>query len=141
MRILAEVMTLPEGLAPEQWVAQAGLDLRTSVEDRQVLERIEALRACGAQVPFISFEPLLGPMGTVDLTGISWAIIGGESGPGFRAMDLDWARELRDQCIAQDIPLWYKQSSGLKPEENPFLDSRQWHQFPSAERGQWALFT
>jgi len=80
-----------------------------SVEDQtRADERIEALRETPALVRFISFEPLLGAI-TANLTGIHWAIVGGESGPGSRPMHPDWARSLRDQCASANVPFFFKQ--------------------------------
>ena len=66
-----------------------------------------------AAVRFISAEPLLGPLPSLDLTGIDWLIVGGESGPGARAMDPDWARDLRDRCKAAGVAFFMKQMGGL----------------------------
>ena len=87
---------------PGPWAPNIGMG--TSVEDARVLHRIETLRRCPAARRFVSFEPLIGPVGPVDLTGIHMAIVGGESGPGFRPMHDDWARELRDQYLARAWP-------------------------------------
>ena len=85
-----------------------------SVENRAALSRLDDLRACRAAVRFVSFEPLLESLGRVDLTGIHWVIAGGESGPGARPMQLDWARSVRDQCRAAGVPVYMKQL-GAKP--------------------------
>lgn len=123
--------------------------LGTSVEDQKYAEiRIPQLVAVPARVHFLSCEPLLGPIDfdTVDLgydpilrremkddgwlEHVEWVICGGESGPGFRPMDLDWARSIRDQCVAADVPFFFKQSSGPRSEMNPVLDRCEWRQFP-----------
>ena len=90
----------------------------TSVEDGRVVERIDMLRKVDAYTRFISFEPLIGPVGEVDLSGIHWAIVGGESGPDAvrREMDHEWARDLYRQCQEQDVAYFFKQSSGRRPE-------------------------
>ncbi len=80
-----------------------------SVETRPYLRRIERLRRTGAQVKFISFEPLLGPLGDIDLADIHWAIVGGESGPKARPMEEGWAVQVRDQCLAAGVPFFFKQ--------------------------------
>jgi protein gp37 len=103
----------------------------TSVEDRRVIGRIDHLRLVPAAVRFISFEPLIGAVGDVDLSGIHWAIVGGESGPGYRPMDVEWARELRDQCLAQRVAFFFKQSSGPRTEMAPELDGVRWEQYPA----------
>lgn len=86
----------------------------TSVEDARTTDRIAILRRCNASLKFVSFEPLLGPVGKIDLTGYGWAIVGGESGPDFRPMDHAWARAIRDQCVEQSVPLFFKQSASLQ---------------------------
>lgn len=83
--------------------------LGVSVEDRKRAERIDVLRAIPAATRFLSVEPLLGPLGAVDLAGIDLVITGGESGPGARFMHPDWVREMRDQCIAQRVAFFHKQ--------------------------------
>lgn len=65
--------------------------------------------------------------------GISWVIVGGESGHGFRPMREDWARSIRDQCVAANVPLWFKQHSALRSETNPLLDGVEWHQMPEVK--------
>lgn len=90
--------------------------LGTSVEDDRVTARIDLLRDTDAYTRFISFEPLIGPVGSVNLSGIDWAIVGGESGSGHRDMDHAWAREIYTQCQDQDVSFFFKQSSGQHPE-------------------------
>jgi protein gp37 len=107
----------------------------TSVEDaKRAEERTPILRDTPAAVRWLSIEPLLGPIGQgLDLSGIDWVVLGGESGPHFRPMDPDWAREVRDACIEQGVPFFYKQPSGARqpPKDKPAtLDGRVWHMFP-----------
>ena len=84
--------------------------LGVSVEDRKYgLPRIDILRKVPAVVRFLSIEPLLEDLGTIDLTGIHWVIVGGESGPGARPMHPDWVRSIRDQCSAAGVPFFFKQ--------------------------------
>ncbi|MBZ0217730.1 MAG: phage Gp37/Gp68 family protein [Fimbriimonadaceae bacterium] len=105
--------------------------LGVSIENRDYVSRLEHLRQANATIRFISFEPLLGPIGTIDLDGIAWAIVGGESGPKSRAMDPDWARELRDQCVHQDIAFFFKQWGGARPKSGGrILDGETWDGFP-----------
>jgi protein gp37 len=86
-----------------------------SVENRKHgLPRIEQLRAAPAAVRFLSVEPLLEDLGTIDLTGISWVIVGGESGPGARPMRPEWVRSLRDQCLAAGVAFFFKQWGGTR---------------------------
>lgn len=86
-----------------------------SVEDRSVLARIRHLQESQVAVRFLSMEPLLGPVGRVDLSGISWVIVGGESGPGARPIQQDWVCEIRDLCQENEVPFFFKQWGGLRP--------------------------
>ncbi|WP_163869540.1 phage Gp37/Gp68 family protein [Myxococcus eversor] len=102
--------------SPITWErAHPNVWLGVSVEDRMRVERIAHLRATPAAVRFISFEPLLEDVGTVDLAGIHWAIVGGESGPGARPMHPVWARRLRDQCVKAGVAFFFKQWGAWKP--------------------------
>lgn len=97
--------------------------LGTSVEDDRVVERLDLLRDCDAETLFVSFEPLIGPVGDIDLAGYQWAIVGGESGPDDvrREMDHAWARDIYRQCQQQDVSFYFKQSSGRYPETGTAL--------------------
>jgi protein gp37 len=83
--------------------------LGTSIENDRWVDRADALRETPAAVRFLSLEPLLGPLPSLDLTGIGWVIVGGESGPGARPMHSDWVRDIRDRCVAAGIPFFFKQ--------------------------------
>ena len=85
-----------------------------SVENKKALGRIEHLRHANATVKFLSVEPLIERLGALDLTGIDWVIVGGESGPGARIIEADWVREVRDQCIDQEVPFFFKQWGGRR---------------------------
>jgi protein gp37 len=106
--------------------------LGTSVEDRKRLWRLDELRAARQQVPvrFVSAEPLLEDLGEVDLTGINWLIVGGESGPDFRPMDHAWARSLLRQCREAGVAFFFKQSAAPRNETGTELDGRTYHEFP-----------
>lgn len=105
--------------------------LGVSIEDRDHVSRLDHLKQTNATIRFISFEPLLGSVGNVDLGGIAWAIVGGESGPNARALDADWARELRDQCLEQDVAFFFKQWGGPRPKSGGrLLDGETWDGFP-----------
>lgn len=126
--------------------------LGTSVEDQKRANlRIPLLLETPAAVRFLSCEPLLGPIDlrcaasavinpqgdrlgidylAKDAMHVDWVIVGGESGPGYRSLDLDWARSLRDQCVAASIPFFYKQGSGPRSEMHKELDGREWAQMP-----------
>ena len=86
-----------------------------SVEDHAARGRIRHLQQAPAAVRFLSIEPLLGPIRDLDLEGISWAIVGGESGPNARYLHLDWVRNIRDQCAIASVPFFFKQWGGSTP--------------------------
>jgi protein gp37 len=103
----------------------------TSVESEEYISRIDALRKIPAAVRFLSVEPLLGPIPRLPMTGIQWVIVGGESGPGARPMDVEWVRQIRDQCLRQEIPFFFKQWGGTnKKRTGRTLDGRTWDQMP-----------
>jgi len=102
----------------------------TTVENEDYTWRIDYLRQIPAATKFISFEPLLGDVGEVDLTGIDMAIVGAESGAGRRPFDKEWARNIRTQCRKYDTAFFYKQSSGNKPGTDPLLDGQMFQEFP-----------
>jgi protein gp37 len=106
-----------------------------SVEDGTKKSRIRHLQDAPAGVRFISVEPLIGPMGRLDLAGIDWVIVGGESGPRARPMACDWVREIRDQCLKNNVAFFFKQWGGLRPKSGGRkLDGREWNQFPRIPR-------
>jgi protein gp37 len=104
-----------------------------SVETAAYAHRIDDLRAVPAAVRFLSLEPLLGPLPDLDLAGIDWVIVGGESGPRARPPQPDWVRDLRDQCLAADVPFFFKQWGGTrKKAAGRELDGRVWGEMPVA---------
>jgi protein gp37 len=106
-----------------------------SVEDGSKKSRIRHLQDAPAGVRFLSIEPLLGPTGRLDLAGINWVIVGGESGPGARPMRIEWVREVRNQCEASGVPFFFKQWGGLRPKSGGReLDGREWNNFPEIRR-------
>jgi protein gp37 len=105
--------------------------LGTSVENARWKSRIDSLRWTPAAVRFLSCEPLLGPLGELDLDGIHWVIAGGESGPDHRPLDLGWVREIRDQCVDAGVAFFFKQVGGRTPKSGGReLDGRTWDDFP-----------
>ena len=105
--------------------------LGVSVEDGTKLSRIRHLQQTNAGVRFLSIEPLIGPPGSLELEGIGWVIAGGESGPNARPMHLAWARSVRDQCIEQMVPFFFKQWGGHRPKSGGRnLDGRTWDEYP-----------
>lgn len=102
-----------------------------SVESEEFTSRIDFLRQSPAKVRFLSLEPLLGPMPSLDLRDINWIIVGGESGPGARPMEPAWVRNLRDQSLASGIPFHFKQWGGpVKSMTGRVLDGRTWDEEP-----------
>jgi len=103
-----------------------------TVESRRHTDRIQRLSLIPASVRFVSFEPLLGPIQELDLACVNWAIVGGESGPHSRPMAADWARSIRDTCIRQSVPFFFKQWGGKRKRANSrLLDGKKWSQIPS----------
>jgi len=104
-----------------------------SVERLDYTFRIEHLRKTGAAIKFLSLEPLLSPLPGLNLEGVDWVIVGGESGPGARPMDPAWVREIRDQCVSADVPFFFKQWGGTrKNKTGRILEGRTWDQMPAA---------
>jgi protein gp37 len=113
------------------WTPIHNVWLGVSVEDDSQVERADILREVPAAVRFLSCEPLLGPLPSLDLTEIDWVIVGGESGPDFRPMRVEWAVELRDRCVAANIPFFFKQWGGRTPKSGGrLLEDRTWDQMP-----------
>lgn len=109
--------------------------LGVSVEDKKNTVRINHLRNAPASVKFISFEPLIGSVGRIDLQGIDWAIVGGESGPRSRPMLEEWAIEIRDQCKAAKVAFFFKQWGGVRPKSGGrLLRGREWNQYPRKDK-------
>ncbi len=103
-----------------------------SVETAEYLWRVDNLREVPAAVKFLSLEPLLGPLESIDLSGIHWVIVGGESGQGARPIDAHWVREIRKQCRHQRVPFFFKQWGGVnKKRAGRELDGRTWDAMPS----------
>jgi len=107
-----------------------------SVESSRYVFRIDHLRDTPAAVRFVSAEPLLGPLGEVDLAAIDWVIAGGESGPAARPMDVTWGRDLRDQCVMSGVKFFFKQWGGRTPKlGGRELDGRTWDDMPDRAAG------
>ena len=103
-----------------------------SVENADMKWRIDALRQTGAHIKFLSLEPLLGPLGDLDLMGIDWVIVGGESGPGARPIQEAWITEIREQCIEKAVPFFFKQWGGVrKKRTGRLLEGREWNGMPA----------
>lgn len=111
--------------APQIWMG-------VSVESEKYLYRIDHLRKTAAHVKFLSLEPLLGPLPKMNLRGIDWAIVGGESGAGARPMDAEWVADIRDQCLKAGVAFFFKQWGGVqKKKTGRLLEGRSWEQMPA----------
>jgi protein gp37 len=109
--------------------------LGVSVENEDNVVRLKHLKMAQASVKFISFEPLLGSVGRIDLKGIDWAIVGGESGPRARPMAEEWALEIRDQCNEDGVAFFFKQWGGIRPKSGGRkLKGQEWNEYPAAGR-------
>ncbi len=122
LRKVADKLRWPENL----WMG-------VSVESADALPRVDDLREVGAAVRFLSCEPLLGPLDRIDLRGIGWVIAGGESGPRYRPMHLEWARGIRDTARAAGVPFFFKQWGGRTPKAlGRELDGVVWDEMPGS---------
>jgi len=102
-----------------------------SVENADYVFRIDHLRQSSAKIKFLSLEPLLGPLPDLNLSGIDWVIVGGESGPGARYMNPEWVTEIRDQCLDAAVPFFFKQWGGVnKKKSGRLLQGRTWDERP-----------
>jgi protein gp37 len=116
--------------------------LGVSVEMMCYAYRIEHLRQTGAFIKFLSLEPLLAPLPDLNLHGIDWVIVGGESGPGARPIEKAWVVDIRDQCEAQNVAFFFKQWGGVnKGRRGRLLDGQTWDQMPVRACGQLAFQT
>jgi protein gp37 len=112
-----------------EWSPQIWMGV--SVESSKYKHRIDDLRQTGAHVKFLSLEPLLGSIGKLNLRGVDWAIVGGESGPGARPLNAEWVTEIRDQCIRSGVAFFFKQWGGVqKSKTGRTLEGRTWDQMP-----------
>lgn len=110
---------------------QPNIWMGVSVESADYLSRIRLLRKTSAHIKFLSLEPLLGPLPNLNLRGIDWVIVGGESGPYARPMRQAWVRAIRAQCLAAKVPFFFKQWGGVfKSKTGRTLDGRTWDQMP-----------
>lgn len=117
---------------PEDWGhGYSNVWLGTSIEDMRVAWRADELRRIPAIVRFISYEPALGPLNGLDLRGIDWVIYGGESGPGYRPEDKNWARSMRDKCREDGVAFFHKQSAAGRTESGVKLDGELVRNFPA----------
>jgi protein gp37 len=115
----------------DQLVWPANVWMGVSVESARYLHRIDHLRRTPASVKFLSLEPLLGPLGALDLSGIDWVIVGGESGPEARPMQEAWVHDIQRRCVARGVPFFFKQWGGRnKKQAGRSLLGRVWDEMP-----------
>jgi protein gp37 len=123
---------MPPWPLPNVWVG-------TSIESDEYTWRADELRRAPAAIRFLSLEPLAGPLPSLHLTSIDWVIVGGESGPDFRPLNMEWVRDLRDRCVSMRIPLFFKQAGGATSKAGGRqLDGRTWDEFPLVCQGRRA---
>jgi protein gp37 len=102
-----------------------------TVEADKYLNRLDDLRFTGASIKFLSLEPLLSALPSLDLSGIDWVIVGGESGPGARPMEETWVLRIRDMCLSQGVPFFFKQWGGVhKKQAGRILEGKTWDEMP-----------
>jgi len=119
---------MPDWPRPNVW-------LGTSIESDRYTFRANHLRETPAAVRFLSLEPLLGPLPSLNLDGIGWVIVGGESGPNHRPIDPEWVRDIRDRCLDAGVPFFFKQWGGRTPKAGGReLDGRTWDEMPGTLR-------
>ena len=112
-----------------QWMPNIWMGV--SVEDARYTFRIDHLRRTGANIKFLSLEPLLGPISRLNLEGIDWVIVGGESGPRSRKMKESWVIDIRNQCQEAKVPFFFKQWGGTnKKKTGRKLEGRTWDEMP-----------
>jgi len=115
----------------EQLEWKPNIWMGVSIESQDYTYRIDDLRKTHAVVKFLSIEPLLGPIRKIELKGINWVIVGGESGPGSRPMDEAWVLDIRDQCKRTDVPFFFKQWGGVnKKKAGRLLEGKTWSEMP-----------
>ena len=117
-------------LSPElSWLENIWMGVTVEAADYKY--RIDYLRYTGAKIKFLSLEPLLGDLGELNLDEIDWVIVGGESGPGARPIEIGWVRNIREQCLAQNVPFFFKQWGGInKKKAGRLLDGETWDEMP-----------
>lgn len=112
-----------------EWPANVWMGV--SVENQDYKYRIDLLRQIHAKIKFLSLEPLLGPLSRLNLKGVNWVIVGGESGPGARPLLEEWVIDIRDQCKAEHVPFFFKQWGGVqKKRAGRLLQGKTWNQMP-----------
>ncbi len=102
-----------------------------TIENSNYIQRMDNLKRINAKIKFISFEPLIGSVGKIDLDNIDWVIVGGESGPGARPVEEEWVMEIQEQCDEQNVPFFFKQWGGVnKKKTGRILNGQIWNEMP-----------
>ena len=102
-----------------------------SIEDNKAVSHLIHLQNTNARIRFLSIEPLIAPVGKLNLKGINWVIAGGESGPGARPMDPKWVIDIRNRCVKAKVAFFFKQWGGRNPKSGGrLLEGKEWNQFP-----------
>jgi len=122
---------LPDDWTDEYVDGYPNIWLGTSIEDNRVADRAHDLRAVPAMVHFVSYEPAIGPLTNLDFYDLEWMIVGGESGPGHRKLDLDWAEDMRLRCEKAGVAYFFKQDSGYRTEMGIDALGRVYREYPS----------
>lgn len=124
------------------WLMRMGIDrvpshiwLGSTIESDRFAYRADILRQIPVDVRVVSAEPLLTALPSLDMTGLGWLIVGGESGPGYRPMPHEWAIDLRDRALAAGVPFFFKQSAAPRTEMGMDLDGARWEQHPEVRSG------
>ena len=111
----------------------------TSVENAVVMPRIKELRKTGATIRFLSLEPLIGPLPRLNLSKIGWVIVGGESGPGARPIKEEWVMQIKNRCVIEGVPFFFKQWGGVnKKRTGRLLEGRTWDEMPIHADRNWS---
>jgi protein gp37 len=131
---------IQDHLPPDWGQGYKNVWLGVSVERNDYIWRADVLRSIPAQSRWICAEPLLGPLPDLNLEGINWLVLGGESGPDWRPMDLSWVRELRDKCRSAGVAFYFKQANGRYPGMNFLLDGQLYQEMPAVPQGSLPLF-
>lgn len=120
-------------LAPKLHFSQ-NIWMGVSVENSDYLYRIDRLRQTDAKIKFVSFEPLLGPIDGLNLKGIDWVIVGGETGPGAREVKEGWVKSILELCLENKVPFFFKHWGGVnRKKRGRTLNGREWNEFPSCD--------
>ncbi len=131
---------IKDHLPPDWGDGYANVWLGVSVEGNDYCWRADVLRGLPARTRWVCAEPLLGPLPDLNLDGIAWLVVGGETGPDWRPLDRAWVRELRDRCRSAGVAFYFKQGNGPYPGRDARLDGRLYQEMPPVRRAPLPLF-